>query len=112
MIAKKLTDTADNSISVAVNGEKDAEKGLNNVIASEQMLNNISLAVKDISSMSEQMAAAVEQQAIVSEQVNNQVKHIAELAEKSYETANQSSESISVSKNVSDQLHELVNRFK
>lgn len=82
------------------------------MIDSEGMLLNITDAVNEISSMSEQMAAAVEQQALVSEEVNRQVNEISELAERSLSRTKESADSIRQPETVSDQLHELVNRFK
>jgi aerotaxis receptor len=111
-IVEGLTGQAHSSVAVAKEGAEDAETGLQRVIESESMLQGIAEAVNQISAMSEQMAAAVEEQALVSEEVNRQVKEISELAERSLARTEESAESIRQSQRVSDQLHELVNRFK
>lgn len=111
-IVEGLTGQANSSVNVAKEGAEDAETGLQRVIESESMLQGIAEAVNQISAMSEQMAAAVEEQALVSEEVNRQVKEISELAERSLARTEESAESIRQSQRVSDQLHELVNRFK
>lgn len=111
-IVESLTTQANSSVVVANEGTTDAEVGLERVIESESMLQSIAEAVNQISSMSEQMAAAVEEQALVSEEVNRQVKDISELAERSLMRTEESAQSIRKSQQVSNQLHELVNRFK
>jgi aerotaxis receptor len=111
-IVEGLTGQANSSVAVAKEGAEDAETGLQRVIESENMLQGIAEAVNQISAMSEQMAAAVEEQALVSEEVNRQVKEISELAERSLARTEESADSIRQSQRVSDQLHELVNRFK
>lgn len=111
-IVENLTVQANSSVAVATEGAADAEIGLQRVMESENMLREITEAVNQISAMSEQMAAAVEEQALVSEEVNRQVKDIAELAERSLTRTEESAESIRQSQQVSNQLHELVNRFK
>ena len=111
-VIETLTENASRSVQVAMSGTEDAEKGLQRVIESEKMLQGISAAVNDIYAMSEQMAAAVEEQALVTADVNNQVQEITRLAEESLDKSNQSAQSIAQSQKVSDDLHELVNRFK
>lgn len=75
-------------------------------------MNEISLAIHKISAMSEQMAAAVEEQAMVSQEVNRQVLEISALSERSLQRAQESTESIRYPQRVSMQLNELVNRFR
>lgn len=111
-IVDELTGQAHSSVIVAEEGARDAETGLQQVIHSETMLGGIAEAVNQISGMSTQMAAAVEEQALVSEEVNRQVKAITELAERSLAKTEESAASIRQSQHVSDQLHELVHRFK
>lgn len=75
-------------------------------------MNEISLAIHEISAMSEQMAAAVEEQAMVSQEVNRQVLEISALSERSLQRTQESTESIRYPQRVSMQLNELVNRFR
>ncbi len=111
-IVERLTGQASASVAVAEEGARDAETGLQRVIESENMLQGIADAVNLITTMSEQMAAAVEEQALVSEEVNRQVGEISQLAESSLSRTEASADSIRRSQKVSGELHELVNRFK
>lgn len=111
-IIKELTVRADNAVNVANHGATNAEQGLERVIESGVMLNGISDAVGNIADMSTQMAAAVEQQAHVSEDINRQVVNISGLADSSAESAVNASQSITYLKSISGELQELVMRFK
>ena len=111
-IVKNLSAQAVTSVRVAEEGAADAETGLQRVVESESMLAGIVDAISKISAMSEQMATAVEEQAMVSQEVNRQVIEISALSERSLQRTEESAESIRTSQRVSEQLHELVNRFK
>jgi len=111
-IINELTDRAQRSVTVALEGHKDAERGLQQVVETEDKLNSISESVSSIANMAIQMAAAVEEQAHVSEEINRQVVNISELANNSMAKAGDSSDSILVLQGISQQLHELVVRFK
>ncbi|HKM36174.1 MAG TPA: methyl-accepting chemotaxis protein [Thiopseudomonas sp.] len=111
-IVSGLSKQATASVLVAEEGAADAELGLQRVVESESMLLGIVEAVSQITAMSEQMATAVEEQAMVSQEVNNQVAEISALAERSLHRTDESAESIRSSQRVSEQLYELVNRFK
>jgi aerotaxis receptor len=62
--------------------------------------------------MAEQMAAAVEEQAHVAEDINQQIVSISDLASKSLSQGTAVSESGKDLQNTSEQLHELVERFR
>lgn len=111
-IVASLSAQAETSVSVAKEGAADAEMGLQRVVESENMLSGIVEAVSKISAMSEQMATAVEEQAMVSQEVNRQVADISALSERSLQRTKESAASIRSSQHVSEQLHELVNRFR
>ena len=110
-IISDLTSRADNAVRVAQNGALGADAGLARVKETEEMLNGISDAVGSIANMSIQMAAAVEQQANVAEEVNQQVVNISSLANNSLTEAGNSAGSIKQLQLVSNELHELVVRF-
>ena len=110
-IIADLTSRADNAVRVAQDGTSGAEAGLSRVKETEQMLNGISDAVGSIANMSIQMAAAVEQQANVAEEVNQQVVNISSLAQNSLTEAANSADSIKKLQQISNELHELVVRF-
>ena len=81
------------------------------MVKSADMLAGISDAVSQITTMSTQMAAAVEEQAHVAEDINRQIVSISELASTSSESAKNTSGSIQALRLVSDALNELVLRF-
>ena len=110
-IIADLTNRADTAVRVAHTGTAGAEAGLKRVKETEEMLNGISDAVGSIANMSIQMAAAVEQQANVAEEVNQQVVNISSLANNSLTEAANSANSIKQLQQVSNELHELVVRF-
>lgn len=110
-IISDLTSRADNAVRIAHTGTAGAETGLSRVKETEDMLNGISDAVNSIAQMSIQMAAAVEQQANVAEEVNQQVVNISSLANTSLTEAGNSAQSIKQLQAVSNELHELVVRF-
>ncbi|WP_397471935.1 methyl-accepting chemotaxis protein [Rheinheimera sp.] len=110
-IISDLTSRADNAVRVAQNGTTGADAGLSRVKETEEMLNGISDAVGSIANMSIQMAAAVEEQANVAEEVNQQVVNISSLANNSLTEAGNSADSIKQLQLVSNELHELVVRF-
>ncbi|WKE64072.1 PAS domain-containing methyl-accepting chemotaxis protein [Gallaecimonas kandeliae] len=111
-IIHALTQRAEEAVRVADTGKVDAEQGLERVREAESMLSGISEAVGSIAGMSLQMAAAVEEQAHVAEEINRQVVTIAGLAETSLGQAEASAGSVRELRDVSDQLHELVVRFR
>ena len=99
-------------MTVAEQGAVNAAEGVTRVEESNVMLNGIAVAVSDIANMSTQMAAAVEEQAHVAEDINRQVVNISNLADSSAESATKASTSLTHLKDVSSDLHELVVRFK
>ncbi|GGB37886.1 aerotaxis receptor [Oceanisphaera marina] len=111
-IVNELTARADNAVKVANQGAANAEEGVARVVESGVMLNGISDAVGNIASMSTQMAAAVEQQAHVAEDINRQVVNISGLADSSADSATKASSSLTYLKSIAGDLHELVVRFK
>jgi len=102
----------DHAIQVAHEGQEEADAGLAQVQAAEQMLNEISGMMNTIASMSMQMAAAVEEQAQVSEGVSDQVANISALASESLFKAEEASGSTRELQSVSAGMHELVSGFK
>lgn len=111
-IVQQLTTKAENAVNTANLGTVAADEGLLKVLESGKMLNGISEAVEQITQMSTQMAAAVEEQANVADDINRQVVNISDLAGTSSDSANNTSDSITVLKTTADELHELVVRFK
>lgn len=113
-IVSDLTSRAADAVNVADAdaGAADAEEGLEQVIESGKMLSGISVSVDQIAIMSSQMAAAVEEQAHVAEEINRQIVNISTLADASNSSSEQLSETINYLNKIADELHELVIRFK
>lgn len=111
-IVTELTHRASDAVKVADAGAVDAEEGLSYVIESGKMLSGISESISQIASMSTQMAAAVEEQAHVAEDINRQIVNISTLADLSNDSSMQLSETIIYLNKIADELHELVVRFK
>ena len=111
-IVTELTQRAGDAVNVADAGATDAEDGLSHVIESGKMLSGICESVGQIAYMSIQMAAAVEEQAHVAEDINRQIVNISTLADMSSESSMKLSETIIYLNKIADELHELVVRFK
>ena len=111
-IIQQLSDKAKTAVQVAQGGQKDAEQGVAQVNQTEQMLSGITTAVTSIASMAGQMAAAVEEQAHVAEDINQQLVSISDLAGSSLRDGNAVSELGRDLQATSEQLHELVERFR
>lgn len=111
-IIDTLTAKAINAVNTADLGTDAADEGLTRVVESAEMLNGISDAIDNIAQMSNQMSAAVEEQASVADEIKRQVVNISDLAYTCSEDATKTSKSITLLKNTSDQLLELVVRFK
>ncbi|WP_298942003.1 PAS domain-containing methyl-accepting chemotaxis protein [uncultured Psychromonas sp.] len=111
-IVELLTDKTNEAVRNVEKGTVEADKGLERVLESGDMLNGIVASVGQISDMSIQIAAAVEQQSHVSEDINRQVVSISTLTDDNVAITADSNSSIIYLKKVSDDLHELVMRFK
>ena len=111
-IVNELTHRAGDAVKVADAGAVDAEDGLSHVIESGKMLSGISESIGQIAFMSTQMAAALEEQAHVAEDINRQIVNISMLADLSNDSSMQLSETIIYLNKIADELHELVVRFK
>lgn len=111
-IIQLLSTKAKASVLIAQNGCKDTEQGVAQVGLAEKALEGISVAVSSIATMAVQMAAAVEEQAHVAEDINQQIVIISELASTSLEQGTEVSESGKNLQMTSEQLHELVERFR
>ena len=107
-----LTDQAEASVAVANRGREAATAGVERVHESEEMLDGIAAAVDSIREMATSMAAAVEQQATVSGQVDRQVQNISSLAGSSLDLSETANQKIHQLEHIAAELHELVSRFK
>lgn len=111
-IVRALSLKSSEAVKVAESGASDADEGLSKVIESGDMLQGIVASVGHISDMTTQMASAVEEQAYVAEDINRQVVSISTLADESANSADKAASSLEHLKKISEELHELVVRFK
>lgn len=107
-----LTKRSDNAVHVAKQGNDAANEGLEKMLQAEQTLNQITDSVGVIAEMAIQMAASVEEQAQVADQINEQVEQISTLASDNLTKGQESTESSQRMDRIAGELHELVVRFK
>ncbi|MBS3797901.1 PAS domain-containing methyl-accepting chemotaxis protein [Pseudoalteromonas sp. BDTF-M6] len=110
-IINELNARSEQAVVIAEQGQQESLMGLEEVERSTHMLAGIVQAVANINDMATQMAAAVEEQAHVSEDINRQVVGIAELANDSQQSSVQAQSAITRLTKVADDLCELVVRF-
>lgn len=111
-IVQLLTDKTSTAVVHAEQGTVEADNGMSKVLESSEMLKGIVDAVAQISDMSIQIATAIEQQAHVSEDINQQVVGISGLTDQNVNLTTEAEASINYLKKIADDLHELVLRFK
>ncbi|SFX56093.1 methyl-accepting chemotaxis protein [Marinospirillum alkaliphilum] len=111
-VVSRLAAEAETSVRVASQGAATAEESVQCVTEAEKMLGHIADQVEQITAMAAQMATAVEEQSHVADSVNEQIDQIAGLASSSLEKTCQAANRIQQSRDVSDELHELVVRFR
>ncbi|WP_410473485.1 methyl-accepting chemotaxis protein [Guyparkeria sp. TX1] len=111
-IIGSLTQQAEESVAVARRGRDAATAGVERVRESEEMLNGVAEAVAQIRDMATSMAAAVEEQATVSGEIDRQVHTISDLASSSLGQSASAEEKIHDLERIAAELHELVTRFK
>ncbi|WP_284382708.1 methyl-accepting chemotaxis protein [Litoribrevibacter albus] len=75
-------------------------------------LNDITNSVNTVNEMNLQIATTAEEQISVSEEINKNITHIAEMAEKTDVDAKETSESALAVADLSEQLSKLISRFK
>ncbi|WP_437182381.1 methyl-accepting chemotaxis protein [Pseudomonas vanderleydeniana] len=86
-IIQTLQDVAGQAVVVARQGSVEALSGVAQVISTQQALEGIDGAVGRIHEMSQQMAAASEQQAQVAEEISRQITSIARVSDQNAEIA-------------------------
>ncbi|SEG67054.1 methyl-accepting chemotaxis protein [Marinobacterium lutimaris] len=111
-IIESLNQRAERAVSIAAQGNSAAEDGARQMVTAEQTLHRIQSSVSDIAQMAMQMAAAVEEQAQVSDQINGQVTQVSSLARSNQQQGEQSTASAQRNGDIAAELHELVLRFK
>ncbi|AOT08284.1 methyl-accepting chemotaxis protein [Pseudoalteromonas luteoviolacea] len=111
-IIDELTQSTQESELIAQRGETESQLGIEKLNASTQKIEHIYSLIETMSVNSMQIAAAVEEQATVSEDINKQVVNIASLANSSVTSSLESQEISEELTRVAKDMHELVVRFK
>ncbi|MCY1404166.1 Aerotaxis receptor [compost metagenome] len=110
-IIASLRAGAERAVATANRGEAISRDSVDSVQAVREALEGISQAVTRITGMSQQMAAASEQQSHVAEDISRQITRIAQLSDHS---ASQAQEGATISQDLermADYLHSLAERF-
>lgn len=87
-IIETLKKGADEAVGIARLGISEAGRGVQQVVETQQALQGIREAVERISSMSQQMAAASEEQTHVAEDIARQINNVAAIVEGTAKSAN------------------------
>ncbi|RBW52006.1 methyl-accepting chemotaxis protein [Marinobacter sp. F3R11] len=111
IIGALLSRTSD-SVRATDEGKNAADSGLTHMLEAETTLGQIAGSVSIIAEMSIQMAAAVEEQAQVYDEINGQVEHISSLGTDSLHKGELAINQVQQMENIAGELHELVVRFK
>jgi len=111
-IIQQLSEKAQSAVQIAQQGQRGAEEGMAQVNQTEHMLGGISTAVTSIAGMAGQMAAAVEEQAHVAEDINQQLVRIADLAGSSLKHGTSVCDHGRSLQYAAGAMHELVERFR
>lgn len=111
-IIQGLQKRSKDAIETAERGRLGAEDGLQKVVESENMFKQTSEAMSVIAQMTLQMAAAVEEQAQVSEDINQQIESINVLSTHCSERVSETTGKVDQLSKVSEQMKELVAGFK
>ncbi|TVP87683.1 MAG: PAS domain S-box protein [Pseudomonadaceae bacterium] len=107
----RLRDSSQAAVSMAHQGNAEAEKGLSQVEQTQQALQGIRAAMEQIGRMTQQMAAAAEQQASVADTISEQIRHIADSADTSLQLAGEASERGQYLEQTATDLQRLTMRF-
>ncbi len=110
-IIQSLRAGADEAVQIANLGIEEAEQGVQQVLQAQQALHGIGAAVERITDMSQQMAAASQEQSHVAESVSEQINRVAATVQR---TANNASAGVvrgTELENISSGLRALVERF-
>jgi aerotaxis receptor len=110
-IIQTLQHGAEGAVSIARAGSEEAAAGVRQVLATQEALHGIGAAIDRIHGMSQQMAAASEQQSRVAEDISRQITRIAQAAEHNAGLAVESSQVGRELEATSRSLHALVERF-
>src|SRR5690554_5060232 len=110
-IIASLQEVADQAVSVAHQGSREAEAGVVHVVDTQTALDGITRAIVQIHDMSRQMAVASNQQTHVAEDISRQITSIASVSDQNAELAQHSARTGREMEQTAQALHTLVARF-
>ena len=110
-VIQSLRKGADEAVSIADVGIREAEQGVAQVVEAQEALQGIRLAVERITDMTRQMAAASQQQSHVAEDVACQINNVAGTVQKTADNANAAATRGAELEHISSGLRALVERF-
>ncbi|PTS83932.1 chemotaxis protein [Pseudomonas sp. HMWF032] len=110
-IISSLRAGAERAVVTAGKGEEISQQSVGSVESVRTALAGISEAVSRITSMSQQMAAASEEQSHVAEDISRQITQIAQLSDRSADQAHQGAQIGQELEDMADYLHSLAERF-
>ena len=110
-VIQNLRKGADEAVSIADVGIREAEQGVAQVVEAQEALQGIRLAVERITDMTRQMAAASQQQSHVAEDVACQINNVAGTVQKTADNANAAATRGAELEHISSGLRALVERF-
>ncbi|WP_371919547.1 methyl-accepting chemotaxis protein [Pseudomonas sp. BBP2017] len=110
-IIESLRAGADQAVSIASLGIDEAQHGVARVLEAQQALQGIRVAVERISDMSQQMAAASQEQSSVAEEVCAQINSVASTVQRTAQNANAAATRGAELEHISSGLRALVERF-
>jgi aerotaxis receptor len=111
-IIHELMQSTEDSVEIAQRGQNESQFGIEQLEKSTLMLEKINGAIENIHDMSTQIAASVEEQAAVSDDINQQVVNIASLANTSLDGADNVKNVSQKLTEVANDMYALVVRFK
>ena len=111
-VVSGLVTLSNQSVEVADLGAQAGDSGLQSMIATEEMLDDIAASVSQIADMSIQMAASVEEQVQVADDIAGQVARINQLAEQSMTSGNHTADDVGNIQKIAGDLYDLMVRFR
>lgn len=110
-IMTQLSERTSRAEQVSEGGRRASEDAVLRIENAAESLSKISGVVQDINSMTHQMAASIEEQSQVAEHINEQLSRVTELAGETQDKGQQANQGAVRIRELSDKLHELVERF-
>lgn len=110
MIAR-LQDGSKNAVSVMAEGRKQAELSVEQALKAGESLSAITSAIGSISSMNEQIAAAVEQQTAAADSINNSLQRMSEATSEGASSSHELSRLQMEIQNTAGELESIIHRY-